>query len=216
VNTGARSAGSATLPDQDEHGELRANCAKVGDLLPIFSKSQALRHLEQAFARGAGHAAVGLIAALRYDLAHPQLLARSRTWRTRPGVGRIRSIQAARREDLMRFDRFMFGCIRIDGTTYEHDVVIEGGRIRKRKKRPSKAFRSSFGHTPLSIAEDIPWACRRLVVGTGANGAMPVMEDIKREAQARHVELIVFPTAKAIEELAKGSKDMNAILHVTC
>ena len=116
----------------------------------------------------------------------------------------------------MRFGRFKFGSIQIDGTTYEHDVVIEGGRIRKRKKKPSKSFRSSLGHTPLSNAEDIPWACRRLVVGTGANGALPIMQEVKREAQARHVDLLVVPTAQAIEELAKGGKDMNAILHVTC
>ena len=125
-------------------------------------------------------------------------------------------MRAAYQEDVMRFDRFTFGSIQIDGTTYEHDVVIDGGSIRKRKKKPSKSFRSSYGHTPLSNAEDIPWACRRLVVGTGANGALPVMEDVMREARARHVELLVFPTAQAIKELAKGGKDMNAILHVTC
>ncbi len=106
----------------------------------------------------------------------------------------------------MRFGRFKFGSIQIDGTSYEHDVVIDGGRIRKRKKKPSKPFRSSYGHTPLSVAEDIPWACLRLLVGTGANGALPVLDDVKREAQARHVELFVFPTAQAIEELAKGSR----------
>jgi hypothetical protein len=116
----------------------------------------------------------------------------------------------------MRFGRFKFGSIQIDGKSYEHDVVIDGGRIRKRKKKPSKFFRGSFGHTPLSNAEDIPWACRRLVVGTGANGALPVMDDVMRKAQTRHVELVVLPTAQAIEELAKGSKDTNAILHVTC
>ena len=116
----------------------------------------------------------------------------------------------------MRFGRFKFGSIQIDGTTFEHDVVIEGGTIRKRKKKPSKPFRSSFGHTPLSNAENIPWACRRLVVGTGANGALPIMEDVKRAAQARHVELVVLPTAQAIAELAKESTDVNAILHVTC
>jgi hypothetical protein len=61
-------------------------------------------------------------------------------------------------------------------------------------------------------AEDIPCACRRLVVGTGANGALPVMADVKREAQARHVELVVLTTAQMNEELAKGGKDMNVIL----
>ncbi len=38
----------------------------------------------------------------------------------------------------MRFEAFSFGSIRIDGVTYEHDVVIDRGRIRKRKKKLSK------------------------------------------------------------------------------
>ena len=116
----------------------------------------------------------------------------------------------------MRFGSFKFGSIQVDGVTYEYDVVIDGGSIRKRKKKPSKPFRSAYGHTPLSAAEDIPWKCRRLVVGTGADGALPVMEAVKLEAQTRHIELLVFPTAQAIDELAKGGKDTNAILHVTC
>ncbi len=56
----------------------------------------------------------------------------------------------------MRFDNFSFGSLCIDDSTYEHDVVIDRGEIRDRKKRPSKKFRDDFGHTPLSIAEDIP------------------------------------------------------------
>ena len=75
----------------------------------------------------------------------------------------------------MRFEHFGFGSIRIDGTTYNHDVVIDRGQVRKRKKKFSKQFRSEFGHTPLSIEEKIPWKCRRLVIGTGA-GALPVMK----------------------------------------
>jgi len=88
----------------------------------------------------------------------------------------------------MRFERVSFGSIRIDETTYEHDVVIDRGRVRRRKKKPSKQFRGEFGHTPLSIEEKIPWKCRRLVVGTGT-GALPVMEEVKREARSRKIKL---------------------------
>ena len=35
----------------------------------------------------------------------------------------------------MRFEDFSFGSIRIDGTTYELDVVIDRGQIRKRKEK---------------------------------------------------------------------------------
>jgi hypothetical protein len=42
------------------------------------------------------------------------------------------------------------------------------------------------------------------------------MEDVKREAARRKIELLVLPTAKAIEALKKSPDETNAILHVTC
>jgi hypothetical protein len=115
----------------------------------------------------------------------------------------------------MRFESFSFGSIRIDGVTYEHDVVIDRGKIRKREKKPSRKFRETFGHTPLSIEEDIPWKCDRLVVGTGT-GALPVMDEVKREAQRRKITLVVVPTDRAIDILDQEPAETNAILHVTC
>lgn len=116
----------------------------------------------------------------------------------------------------MRIDKFAFGSIEIDGTRYEYDVVIDRGKIRKRKRKPSKPFRDAFGHTPLSVEEDLPWKCRRLVIGTGANGALPVMSEVKLEAERRKIELLILPTARAIKVLEEGSPDTNAVLHVTC
>jgi hypothetical protein len=115
----------------------------------------------------------------------------------------------------MQFQAFSFGSIRIDGVTYEHDVVIEGGVVRKRRKKASKKYRDAFGHTPLSVEEKIPWKCKRLVVGTGA-GALPVMDEVKREAKRRKIEFVVVPTERAIELLEQHADDTNAILHVTC
>ena len=57
----------------------------------------------------------------------------------------------------MKFEEFSFGFIRIDGVTHEHDVAIDRGEVRKRKKKASKRFRDAFGHTPLSVDEPIPW-----------------------------------------------------------
>jgi hypothetical protein len=116
----------------------------------------------------------------------------------------------------MRFEGYSFGSIRIDGVTYEHDVIVDRGAIRKRKKGPSKGFRDVYGHTPLSAAEDIPWRCRRLVIGTGAAGALPVMDEVEAEARRRGVELTMAPTADAIELLNAGMEDTNAVLHLTC
>ena len=115
----------------------------------------------------------------------------------------------------MKFEQFSFGQIRIDGIDYGHDIVIDRGEIRKRKKKPSKKFRDSFGHTPLSLEEEIPWKCRRLVVGTGS-GALPVMDGVRREAERRKVELIILPTEEAMDLLKRCAESTNAILHVTC
>lgn len=116
----------------------------------------------------------------------------------------------------MRFDKFSFGSIEIDGVRYEHDVLIDRGEVRKRKKKPSKQFRDALGHTPLSMQEKIPWKCRRLVIGTGAHGALPVMDEVKLEAERRKIELLILPTARAIEVLEKEDNGSNAVLHVTC
>jgi hypothetical protein len=62
----------------------------------------------------------------------------------------------------MRFEKFSFGSIRIEGVTYEHDVIIDHGQVRKRKKKPSKKFReASFFDQTLTIREQ----CCRAVSG---------------------------------------------------
>jgi len=116
----------------------------------------------------------------------------------------------------MQFEDFAFGSIRFDGVSREYDVVIDRGEIRKRKKKLSKQFRDAYGHTPLTTEEEIPWKCRRLVIGTGAYGKLPIMAELKREAQRRKIELVILPTVDAIEVLKKNPEATNAILHVTC
>jgi hypothetical protein len=116
----------------------------------------------------------------------------------------------------VRITDYSFGSVRVDGVTYDHDLIIDRGKIRKRKKAASRTFRDQYGHTPLSAAEDVPWRCRRLVIGTGAQGALPVMPQVYEEARRRKVDVVVLPTANAIGVLAEATKDTNAILHLTC
>lgn len=42
----------------------------------------------------------------------------------------------------MDFGTLSFGSITIDGIPYEHDVIIDRGKIDKRKKKPSKDSRT--------------------------------------------------------------------------
>ncbi len=109
----------------------------------------------------------------------------------------------------MHFGNFSFGSLQIDGSTYEHDVVIDRGEISKRNKKPSKKFSEEFGHTPLSVEENIPWKCRRLVIGNGAYGRLPVMQEVQREAKRLKIKLLVLPTIEAIEVLKQEPKTLT-------
>ncbi|MFP4484180.1 MAG: MTH938/NDUFAF3 family protein [Spirochaetaceae bacterium] len=114
----------------------------------------------------------------------------------------------------MTVDEYTFGRIVIDGKRYDNDVIIEKGVIRPRNKKPSKKWKGEFGHTPLSPAEDIPWSAGHLVVGTGAEGMLPIMEEVKEEAKRRGVTLASMPTEEAISCI--NDPDTNLILHLTC
>ena len=110
-----------------------------------------------------------------------------------------------------------FGEIEIEGKRYTHDVVIDGGKVRKRKKGPSKQFRERFGQTPLSAEEEIPWGGKRLIVGTGAHNGLPVMDEVLAEAKKRGIEVTAAPTSEVcrlLEDVKKGQA--YAILHCTC
>lgn len=117
----------------------------------------------------------------------------------------------------MKAKLMAFGELEIDGRRYDHDVVIDGGKIRQRVKKASKAYREAYGHTPLSLQEKLPWGGRQLIVGTGMYGRLPVMPEVVQEAERRKVELVVVPTEEACRLLADcKDKNIHAVLHVTC
>lgn len=110
-----------------------------------------------------------------------------------------------------------FGVVEVEGTRYECDVVIDRGVVSKRAKGPSKRFRGRYGHTPLSSDEVIPWGGTQLIIGTGADGALPVMPEVFDEARRRGIEVIAVPTREACRRLETLDPDLvQAVLHVTC
>jgi hypothetical protein len=116
----------------------------------------------------------------------------------------------------MRATLVGFGVVEIDGRRYERDVIIDGGRVERRRKKASRPLRDRYGHTPLSLLEPIPWRSR-LIVGTGVDGALPIDGDVLAEAARRGVDLVAVPTAEACRLLSDADGTTTAaILHVTC
>ncbi len=114
----------------------------------------------------------------------------------------------------MEIKNLSFGSITIDGETYRKDVVIDNGRVKKRKKAESKKYSHMFGHTPLSPDENIPWKCRHLIIGTGHSSSLPVMEEVHNIALRKGVKLHIMSTPEAIKHI--NDPDTNLILHLTC
>ena len=114
----------------------------------------------------------------------------------------------------MTVKNLSFGSITIDRETYLKDVIIDNGSIKKRKKAKSKKYSDRFGHTPLSPDENIPWNCRRLIVGTGHSSSLPVMDEVFDIAVHKSVKLDIMSTPEAIKHI--NDPYTNLILHLTC
>lgn len=114
----------------------------------------------------------------------------------------------------MTAENLSFGSITLDGETYTKDVIIDNGSIKIRKKSESKKYSDMFGHTPLSQDENIPWNCRRLIIGTGHGSRLPVMNEVYDIAIRKGVELVTMSTPEAIRHI--NDPYTNLILHLTC
>ena len=114
----------------------------------------------------------------------------------------------------MKVDNLQFGRITIDGRSYNEDIVIDNDQITLRDKTASRKKKSVYGHTPLTLQENIPWNCKRLVIGSGQYGSLPVEKDIHRKAAELGVQLFIEPTPQAIQRL--NEPDTNFVLHLTC
>jgi hypothetical protein len=124
--------------------------------------------------------------------------------------------QRRKKQEPIVISKIKFGEIKINKKTYEKDVVIDKGEIRKRDKGPSKPYKGK-GHTPLTEFEEIPWDCKILVIGKGMSKRLPITDGFKEEAKKRGVELIILETPEAVKYINENySEDMNAIIHITC
>lgn len=109
----------------------------------------------------------------------------------------------------MRIDCAICGSIIVDGTRYDYDVVICGGRVSKRQN--SSVFLRSEVQNLMSDNPDV------IVLGTGHGSACKVDPAAAVDAQVSGIEIIAKPTAAALDEFNKLSrrKKVAAIFHVT-
>ena len=117
-----------------------------------------------------------------------------------------------------RIDGTTFGSITIDGIEYEHDVVIRpSGKVKKRKKKLSKAVYGTGHKISLAEAEHVyRLGAERLIVGTGQQGLVELSGEAADFFKQKRCDVDLLPTPKAIKAWNKSKGAVIGLFHVTC
>jgi hypothetical protein len=115
-------------------------------------------------------------------------------------------------------DQTAFGSITIEGTQFEHDVLIHlNGQIEKRKKKLSKAVYGTSHVVSQAEAEyTYEKGVKRLIIGTGQYNNVTLSAEAADYFQRKRCQVELFPTPKAIQAWNKTNGAVIGLFHVTC
>jgi hypothetical protein len=122
------------------------------------------------------------------------------------------------REVAMKIDGTTFGEITIDGTTYQHDVVVRlSGEVIKRKKKLSKKL---YG-TSHVLSEDearflFEKGCDQVVIGSGQMDNVRLSPEAEAYFERKGCEVVLKPTPEAIRTYNRSRAKRIGLFHVTC
>ena len=118
----------------------------------------------------------------------------------------------------MKIEKTEFGSITVDGVTYEHDIVITAeGKVKKRKKKLSKALYGTSHIIPLDEARSVyEKGVKRLIVGTGQYDNVRLSEEAEAYFEQKGCKVLMEATPKAIKRFNKEEKKKSGLFHVTC
>lgn len=111
-----------------------------------------------------------------------------------------------------------FGSITISGDRYEHDVVISlGGKVKKRKKKLSKAIYGTSHKVSLEEAEHIfETGAKQLIVGTGQYGNVTLSDEAAGYFRKKGCAVLLLPTPQAVTAWNAAKGAVIGMFHITC
>lgn len=115
-------------------------------------------------------------------------------------------------------DQTVFGSITIEGSRFEHDVIIRlDGQVKKRKKKLSKAVYGTSHVISLAEAEHVyEKGAKRLLLGSGQYGNVTLSDEAADYFERKQCQVDLLPTPQAIEAWNASSEDCIGLFHVTC
>ena len=119
-----------------------------------------------------------------------------------------------------RIDGTSFGSITVEGTVFEHDIIIRpDGRVKKRKKKLSKAI---YGTSHMISLQEAKYVCDqgasagRLIVGSGQYGNVELSPEAVAYVKQRKCDVLLLPTPEVIDVWNETEGRAIGLFHVTC
>ncbi|MGD2057190.1 MAG: MTH938/NDUFAF3 family protein [Anaerolineales bacterium] len=108
---------------------------------------------------------------------------------------------------------YRFGNIKVDGESYQKDVIIFPDRVRSNWWREE-------GHSlvPVDLQEVFAVDADVLIIGQGAYGRMKVPQETRARIKAEGFDLVALNTKDAVETYnqRRDHERVIAALHLTC
>jgi hypothetical protein len=119
-----------------------------------------------------------------------------------------------------RIDDTAFGSITVEGSVFEHDVIIRpDGKVKKRKKKLSKAV---YGTSHTISLDEAKYVCDqgagadRLIVGSGQYGNVELSPEAEAYVEDRKLSVLLLPTPEVIDVWNETEGKAIGLFHVTC
>jgi hypothetical protein len=115
-------------------------------------------------------------------------------------------------------DQTTFGSITIEGTVFEHDVLIQlDSQVKKRKKKLSKSVYGTSHIISLAEAKyDYEKGAERLIIGTGQYDSVRLSDEAAAYLQHKECRVELLPTLQAIGAWNEAEGAVIGLFHVTC
>jgi hypothetical protein len=117
-------------------------------------------------------------------------------------------------------DATEFGSITVEGTVFDHDVVISpDGEVSKRKKKLSKAIYGTSHTISVQEAKHVygqATRAERLIVGAGQYGRVQLSPEAADFLARKACEIVLLPTPQVIGIWNETEGRAAGLFHVTC
>lgn len=107
---------------------------------------------------------------------------------------------------------YKFGSITIDGTNYDHDVIVYKGEVKE-------WWREQGHNVDINDLKELPEGIDIFVMGNGYSSRCAFPDETKKYLESKGVEVIVQKTGEAYKtynKLAEEGKNVAAGFHLTC